>query len=94
MEIFESKKTKGMKSHLANLVAMAKIDGNFSVAEKRLILDIGVKNGLSTEKVKKIIRSEKPIKFKVPKTDSDRFDKLFDLVKELKWPGLRKTKKY
>ncbi|MCU0428388.1 MAG: TerB family tellurite resistance protein [Cytophagaceae bacterium] len=79
MVLFETKKTKSLKSHLANLVAIAKSDGDFSVAEKRLIFDIGVKNGLSTDEVKKIIRSEKPIEFKVPENDSERFDELFDL---------------
>jgi tellurite resistance protein len=53
MVLFETKKTKSLKSHLANLVAIAKSDGDFSVAEKRLIFDIGVKNGLSTDEVKK-----------------------------------------
>lgn len=79
MVLFETKKTKSLKSHLANLVAIAKSDGNFSVAEKRLIFDIGVKNGLSTDEVKKIIRSDKPIELKVPDNDSERFDELYDL---------------
>ncbi|MFL5731394.1 MAG: hypothetical protein ACJ75J_18035 [Cytophagaceae bacterium] len=89
MNIFPSKKTKGIKSHIANLVAIAQSDGNFSTAEKRLIFDIGKKNGLSTEKIKDIIKSEDPIKFKIPKTDSDRFDRVFDLVQMLLADGLK-----
>ena len=81
MVLFETKKTKNLKSHLANLVAIANSDGDFSVAEKRLIFDIGVKNGLSIDEVKKIIKSDsKSIEFKVPDNDSDRFDELYDLV--------------
>ncbi len=81
MVLFETKKTKNLKSHLANLVAIANSDGNFSVAEKRLIFDIGVKNGLSINDVKKIIKSDsKSIEFKVPDNDSERFDELYDLV--------------
>lgn len=81
MVLFETKKTKNLKSHLANLVAIANSDGEFSVAEKRLIFDIGVKNGLSIDEVKKIIKSDsKSIEFKVPDNDSDRFDELYDLV--------------
>ena len=80
MLLFETKKTKALKSHLANLVAIAKSDGNFSLAEKRLIFDIGVKNGLSTDQVKKIIKSDKPIELKVPDNDSERFDEVYDLV--------------
>lgn len=83
MDIFENKKTKGIKSHIANLVAIAKSDGNFSMAEKRLIFEIGEKNGISNEKVKDIIKSEKPIKFKIPKNDSKRFDQVADLAQML-----------
>ena len=80
MELFK-KKTKGMKSHIANLVAIAKSDGNFSVAEKKLIYQIGERNGISREKVKEIIRTEESeIKFKVPKNDLDRFNKVYELV--------------
>ncbi len=81
MVLFETKKTKNLKSHLANLVAIANSDGDFSVAEKRLIFDIGVKNGLSIDEVKKIIKSDgKTIEFKVPDNDAERFDELFDLA--------------
>lgn len=83
MDIFNTKKTKGIKSHINNLVYIAKSDGNFSVAEKKLIFEIGLKNGLSNEKLKKIIRSEKPIEFKIPKNDSRRFDQVADLAKML-----------
>ncbi|HEY8402607.1 MAG TPA: hypothetical protein VIK89_15165 [Cytophagaceae bacterium] len=88
MELFESKKTKGIKSHIANLVAIAKSDGNFSIGEKRLIFEIGERNGLSKEKVKKIIKSDKPIKFKIPKNDSARFDQVYDLVEMLMKDGM------
>lgn len=88
MELFDSKKTKGIKSHIANLVEIAKSDGNFSIAEKRLIFEIGERNGISKEKVKKIIKRDKPIKFKVPKTDSERFDKVYDLVQMVLADGM------
>ncbi len=81
MVLFETRKTKNLKSHLANLVAIANSDGDFSVAEKRLIFDIGVKNGLSIDEVKKIIKSDgKTIEFKAPDNDAERFDELFDLA--------------
>lgn len=83
MEIFENKKTKGIKSHISNLVSIANLDGNFSLGEKRLIFQIGKKNGLSNDKLKSIIKSDKPIKFKVPDNDSARFDQVFDLVEML-----------
>jgi uncharacterized tellurite resistance protein B-like protein len=83
MDLFQNKKTKGIKSHINNLVEIAKSDGNFSMAEKRLIFEIGLKNGLTNEKLKKIIKSDKPIKFKIPKNDSLRFDQVADLAKML-----------
>lgn len=80
MELFK-KKTKGMKSHIANLVAIAMSDGNFSVNEKKLIFEIGERNGITREKVKEIIRMEnEDIKFKIPKNDLDRFNKVYELV--------------
>jgi uncharacterized tellurite resistance protein B-like protein len=89
MNIFPSKKTKGIKSHIANLVSIAQSDGNFSMAEKRLVFDIGKRNGLSVDKVKEIIKSEEPVKFKIPKSDSERFDRIFDLVKMLLADGVK-----
>jgi len=59
MEIFVSKKTKGIKSQIAKL---------------------GEKNGLSNDRIKEIIRSDEPIKFKAPENDSLRFDRVFECV--------------
>lgn len=87
MEIFVSKKTKGIKSQIANLVAIANLDGNFSVAEKKLIFDLGEKNGLSHDRVKEIIRSEEPIKFKAPENDSLRFDRVYECVQMVLMEG-------
>jgi hypothetical protein len=88
MQIFNSKKTKGIKSHISNLVAIAKSDGDFSMAEKRLIFEIGLKNGLTNEKLKSIIKSDEPIKFKIPKNDSLRFDQVADLAEMLLADGV------
>ena len=89
MDIFNSKKTKGIKSHIANLVAIAQSDGNFSVAEKRLIFEIGERNGLTKAKIKDIIKSTEPIEFKIPKNDSDRFERVYDLVQMVLADGER-----
>ena len=89
MVLFENTKTKNLKSHLANLVAIANSDGDFSVAEKRLIFDIGVKNGLSIDEVKKIIKSDaKSIEFKAPDNDNERFDEVYDLVSMMQADGV------
>lgn len=80
MELFESKKTKGIKSQIANLVAIAQLDGDFSHAEKKLIFEIGERNGISKERVKEIIKTEDPIKFKMPENDGLRFDRLYEAI--------------
>lgn len=80
MELFESKKTKGIKSQIANLVAIAQLDGDFSHAEKKLVFEIGERNGISKERVKEIIKSEDPIKFKMPDNDALRFDRLYEAI--------------
>ena len=80
MELFESKKTKGIKSQIANLVAIAQLDGDFSHAEKKLIFEIGERNGISKERVKEIIKTEDPIKFKTPENDGLRFDRLYEAI--------------
>jgi hypothetical protein len=83
MELFESKKTKGIKSQIANLVAIAKLDGNFSHAEMKLVFEIGERNGISKDRVKEIIKSEDSIKFKVPDNDSLRFDRIYEALEML-----------
>jgi hypothetical protein len=80
MELFESKKTKGIKSQIGNLVAIAQLDGDFSHAEKKLIFEIGERNGISKERVKEIIKSEENIKFKMPDNDSLRFDRVYEAI--------------
>ncbi|MBC7450318.1 MAG: hypothetical protein H7259_02400 [Cytophagales bacterium] len=93
MEIFVSKKTKGIKSQIANLVAIASLDGNFSVAEKKLVFELGEKNGLSRDRVKEIIRSDEPIKFKTPDTDSLRFDRVYESIQMLLMEGDKEEEK-
>lgn len=83
MELMETSKTKGIKSHINNLVSIAQSNGEFSMAEKRLIFNIGRRHGLKDEKLKKIIKTTEPIKFKVPDNDSDRVNMVMDVVEML-----------
>jgi hypothetical protein len=88
MDFIESKKTKGIKSHINNLVSLALSDGVFSLAEKRLIFNIGRRHGLKDEKLKKIIKTKDPIKFKVPDNDNDRVNMVMDMVEMLLADGV------
>lgn len=83
MELMETSKTKGIKSHINNLVSIAQSNGEFSMAEKRLIFNIGRRHGLKDEKLKKIIKTTEPIKFKVPDNDNDRVNMVMDMVEML-----------
>lgn len=84
----ETPKTKGIKSHINNLVSIAQSDGEFSMAEKRLIFSIGRRHGLKDEKLKKIIKTKEPIKFKTPDNDNDRVNMVMDLVEMLLADGV------
>lgn len=83
MELMETSKTKGIKSHINNLVSIAQSNGEFSMAEKRLIFNIGRRHGLKDEKLKKIIKTTEPIEFKVPDNDNDRVNMVMDMVEML-----------
>jgi uncharacterized membrane protein YebE (DUF533 family) len=85
---FESDEHKKVKTHLANLAALAKVDGHVDSTEMNFIVQIGQKQGLKAEDVKSLIASASSMKFELPKTDSDRFDQIFDLVEMMLADGV------
>jgi len=85
---FESDEHKKVKTHLANLAALAKVDGHVDSTEMNFIVQIGQKQGLKAEDVKSLIASASSMNFELPKTDSDRFDQIFDLVEMMLADGV------
>ncbi|HEY8400630.1 MAG TPA: TerB family tellurite resistance protein [Cytophagaceae bacterium] len=80
LTIFDTKKEKVQKSHLRNLVALAKADGIISDSEVELVFKAGKKSGFTTEEIADILEDAESIEFKAPLNDADRFDQIYDLV--------------
>lgn len=79
-EIFESEAKKVIKSHISNMVLMAKADGEFHLKEKRYIRKIGLKNGLNDDQITRVMFNHEPKKVFVPKSKKLRFFQLVDFV--------------
>lgn len=87
LTIFESKKTKVQKSHVRNLVALAKADGQVSASELEFIQKIGVKQGLKEAEITSIIEDTKTKELELPLNDAERFDQIFELVQMMTIDG-------
>ncbi|MET4105231.1 TerB family tellurite resistance protein [Hymenobacter sp. UYP22] len=77
---FENEQTRRVKSHLMNLVALAKADGHMDEREMSFIMAVGKRGGLRTEEVRSIMGNSSAINLLIPDNDSERFDQIFDLV--------------
>ncbi|MCC2546546.1 TerB family tellurite resistance protein [Hymenobacter sp. BT175] len=77
---FENEQTKKVKSHLMNLVTLAKADGHIDEREMSFIVAVGKKNGLRADDVRSIIANANAPALVLPDNDSERFDQIFDLV--------------
>ncbi|WP_345072792.1 TerB family tellurite resistance protein [Hymenobacter fastidiosus] len=69
-----------MKSHLMNLVALAKADGHIDEREMSFIMAVGKKNGMRAEDVNSVVANSSSVNLVIPDNDSERFDQIFDLV--------------
>jgi uncharacterized tellurite resistance protein B-like protein len=79
-DIFESNDSKKRKSHLRNLVALAKLDGFISKEEFSFLLKVGDRAGVTSDEVKKMMLRTTTIKVSKPDNNIDRFDLLYDLL--------------
>ncbi len=77
---FESEKTKKRKSHLRNLVALAKLDGVVSKEEYNFLLRVGDRSGVKPSEVKDMISRTTTVKVTKPSNNLERFDIIYDLV--------------
>ncbi|MFN6945224.1 MAG: TerB family tellurite resistance protein [Cytophagaceae bacterium] len=80
LTLFETKKTKAQKSHLKNIINLAKADGYMSDLEIDYIFRLGEKMKFSAEEIEDLIEDSASNIFVKPSNDSERFDQLFDLV--------------
>ncbi|WP_018342984.1 TerB family tellurite resistance protein [Cytophaga aurantiaca] len=87
LTLFATKKTKAHKSHIMNLVQLAKADGKISKSESGLLIKIGERNGVSAEEVFEMVDSSDDFFYKKPTNDEQRFDQLYDLVEMMRIDG-------
>ncbi|MFL5729786.1 MAG: TerB family tellurite resistance protein, partial [Cytophagaceae bacterium] len=80
LTIFDTKKSKLQKSHLKNLIALAKADGKISDSEKEYIFKVAEKHGLKSAEVESMLIESSNEDVRIPSNDSERFDQIFDLV--------------
>jgi uncharacterized tellurite resistance protein B-like protein len=80
LTIFDTKKSKLQRSHLKNLINLAKADGVITDSEKEYIYKVGEKHGLKSSELDSMIMETSPVEVKIPSNDSERFDQIFDLV--------------
>lgn len=88
LTLFDTKKTKVQKSHLRNLAALAKADGQISQSELAFIYKIGAKQGFKEFEVANLIGETNPQSATLPTNDSDRFNQIFDLVQLMAADGV------
>lgn len=87
LTLFATKKTKAHKSHIMNLVHLAKADGKISKSESGLLVKIGERNGVSADEVFEMVDSSDDFFYKKPENDEQRFDQLYDLVEMMRIDG-------
>src|SRR6266704_2949954 len=80
LTIFDTKKSKLQKSHLKNLINLAKADGVVSDTEKEYIYKVGEKHGFKSAELDSMILESTNEEVRIPSNDSERFDQIFDLV--------------
>jgi uncharacterized tellurite resistance protein B-like protein len=80
LTLFASKKSKLQKSHVKNLIALAKADGIVSDSEKEYIYKVGEKQGFKPADIDSMILESSTDEVKIPNNDSERFDQILDLV--------------
>jgi len=77
---FEYQYLKFKKSHLQNLVALARADGYFHEDEKKFLFKIGLKYKLKPQQVQQIIESEETSELIIPETSEKKIALLYDTV--------------
>jgi uncharacterized membrane protein YebE (DUF533 family) len=77
---FEYQYQKYKKSHLRNLVALAKADGHFHDNEKDFLYDIGLKYGLKPRQIEEIFQHTGYSELHIPDTHAQKMGLLYDTV--------------
>ncbi len=77
---FEHQYLSYKKSHIQNLLALAKVDGHVHDKEEKLLFRIGKRYGLKERQVREIIRNKEKYKVIIPDNHYDKMNVLYDLL--------------
>ncbi len=78
---FEHEYLDFKKSHLSNLISLAKIDGDFHESEKQLIFKVGEKYKLKKWQIDAMIANKDSIEIRTPSTHMQKMGQLYDLLR-------------
>jgi uncharacterized tellurite resistance protein B-like protein len=73
-------KSAVIKSHLKNMLMVAKADGAFDMSEYEILLLVAQKFNFSKSEIKKLQSELETIDFIVPECEKKKFSQLYDLV--------------
>lgn len=79
-ELFGGKPDNKKRSHLKNLVAIAKLDGKVTKEEFAFLVSVGKKVGVSESEITKMIKRTDKIEVTKPETLELTLDYIYDLV--------------
>jgi len=77
---FEHQYLSYKKSHIKNLLALAKADGYVHAKEQKMLLKIGKRLGLKDRQVKELMDSDEKFTVIVPDNFHDKMNVLFDVI--------------
>ena len=77
---FEHQYLSYKKSHIKNLLALAKSDGTMHPKEEALLYKIGKRYGLKDRQVKLLVETNEKFEMVVPDNHNDRMNLLYDLI--------------
>jgi uncharacterized tellurite resistance protein B-like protein len=77
---FEHQYLSYKKSHIKNLLALAKVDGSMHPKEEALLYRIGKRYGLKERQIKQLIELDEKFDIRVPDNHHDKMNLLYDLI--------------
>ena len=86
-KLFETGERRQDRSHLRNMVAIAKADGVITDEERELLYEIGRKISLSDEQIKSIINSPEDLAITPPVSGDERFEQIVELIQMVQVDG-------
>ena len=77
---FEHQYLSYKKSHIKNLLALAKSDGAMHPKEEALLYKIGKRYGLKDRQIKLLVETDEMFEMTVPDNHNDKMNLLYDLI--------------